>query len=133
VRNIIAYSLPRDKAMSSEWTLDISSFRWICSLCPFPEIDLFTTRENHQLPRYCSPILDSQAVRMDDFLEDWTRWSCLYLFPPSQMILKALRKLEDFKGSVFFIVPFWPNQPWIPMLQSGAKRCLMIPNPVLQI
>jgi len=47
------------------------------------------------------------------------------------MILKALRKLEDFKGSVFFVAPFWPTQPWFSVLQSGAKRFLMIPNPVL--
>lgn len=70
VRNVIADALSRVKAMNSEYSLDRISFSWICNLGPPPKIDLFSTRENHQLPQYCSPILDPQAVKMDAFLED---------------------------------------------------------------
>jgi len=105
VTNVIADTLSRDKVINSEWTLNVQSFKWMCSLAPMPQIDLFAKRENHLLLTYCSPVLDHQAVAMGAFLVDWSRWSCLYLIPLTPTILKALGKMAAFKGRAYVVTP----------------------------
>ena len=84
--------------MSTEWSLDKTSFDLLCQRFFVPEVDLFATRENHQVETFVSPVVDSSAVATDAFSLDWNRWNYIYLFPPARMILKALGHLEAFKG-----------------------------------
>ena len=82
IRNVVADSLSRQKPVSTEWTLDKTSFLTISQLQPPPEVDLFATRLNHQLPLYVSPFTDPKAVAVDAFRLDWNIWNTVYLFPP---------------------------------------------------
>lgn len=61
-------------------------------------------------------------------LLDWNIWSCSYLFPPNQTILKVLGKMADFRGIAYIVVPVWHNQAWFPLLISQMKGCHLFPD-----
>jgi len=92
--NVIADALSRNKPINSKWSLDVQSFQWIGSLAPTPLVDLFAPWENHQRATYFSPVLDYLAAGKDAFLANWNQWQCIYLFPPTSMILKDLGKMS---------------------------------------
>ena len=53
--NLVADFLSRGKFLPSEWTLNPLIFRQICQvIVPQPEIDLFASTLNFQLPKYCA-------------------------------------------------------------------------------
>lgn len=88
-----------------------------------PSSNRYVCYKGEQPPSlYCSLVMDPQAVRVDAFLEDWSNWDCLYLFPPHQMILRALRKMDSFRGRAFYVAPFWPNQPCFLCFSSGPRK-----------
>ena len=60
-----------------EWTLDRKIFRSICQRFYTPEVDLFASRLNHQLPKHVSSYPDPGALAVDAFLLDWSKWTCL--------------------------------------------------------
>ena len=101
VRNVVADGLSRNKPLSSEWSLDRASFRWLCNQVFRPKIDLFATRENHQLPMYVSPIPDPLATATDALSLNWNQWESLYIFLPSSLLLRILSLLEDYRGGSF--------------------------------
>ena len=131
VSNVIADGLSRRTALASEWALDKKSFQWLCNLGIYPQVDLFATRENHQLPKFVSPILDPSAVGKDAFTLDWNLWQKIYLFPPWTQISKVLNILQTFKGQALLVAPRWPLQAWFPALQTRARKSFKIPNPIL--
>ena len=64
--NILADCLSRmSKPISTEWSLNQEICNAIFSMTGYPNIDLFATRLNNQLPLYVSPIPDSQALSVD--------------------------------------------------------------------
>ena len=131
IRNVIADALSRSHPLNSEWRLDSQSFSWICSLGPPPAVDLFATSENTQLQTHVSPIREPTATATDAFLQDWSRWEVIYLFPPTSQILKVLDKLKDFKGTAYLVTPYWPNQVWFPHLLQVSRANQPIPHPIL--
>ena len=131
VRNVIADGLSRSLPISTEWMLDKSSFKWILGRAPTPQVDLFATRENAQLPSFVSPVLDVKAVEVDALSIPWDRWRVVYLFPPTPLILKVLAHLETFKGTALLVTPDWPGQAWFPLLRRKARECLHLPDPRL--
>ena len=74
--------LSRGKFLPSDWTLNPLIFQRICQvLVPRPEIDLFASTLNFQLPKLCARYKDPQAWKVDALS---FRWSGLpvYAFPP---------------------------------------------------
>ena len=130
-RNVLADALSRGVPISSEWSLDQSSFHLICQRVGVPEIDMFATRLNAQLPRFISPFPDPLAVAVDAFAQDWNKWNFLYLYPPVKILMRVLSSLETFKGKGVIVTPYWPTQPWFPHFQSRMEDFFVIPNPVL--
>ena len=128
VHNVIADSLSRDSPLPSEWRLDRQAFKWILRQGLLPEVDLFATAENHQLPVYVSPSPDPKAVSVDALRTDWNQWKVVYLFPPTPLILRALVQLESFQGRALLVTPDWPNQPWYPELVARAETNVLIPQ-----
>ena len=91
VKNVIADALSRTAPISTEWQLDKDSFSQIVHHWGQPEVDLFATKENHQVQQYVSPVPDPEAVGLDAFTVDWDRWSVVYMFPPPTMIQNSFR------------------------------------------
>ena len=69
-----------------------------------PDIDLFASRINHQLPKYISFLPDSEAFAIDAFSHQWNMFA--YIFPPFNLIPRVLSKLqEDKTEKALVIVP----------------------------
>ena len=73
--------------------VECSGFRRICLyLSPPPEVDLFASLLNFQLPKYCSWVRVLQAWRVDAMSVQWSGLR-LYAFPPFSMIPSVLEKI----------------------------------------
>ena len=131
VQNVIADRLSRSGPSPSEWTLDEESFLWLCQNMGTPQVDLFATRYTARLPTFVSPVRDVTAVAVDSFTVEWNQWSTIYLFPPTNLIMRVLSVLESYRGKALLITPLWPNQNWFPVLLARAKGKVLLPRPRL--
>ena len=81
--NILADTLSRRRQVhTGEWSLTPKCFKWICQLGFSPEIDLFSTDWNKQLPLYCTLHHSLLTPLQDAMSLDWNRWKVIFLFPP---------------------------------------------------
>ena len=80
-----------------------------------PLVDLFATAGNARLPTFCSRYFHPQAWAVDALSIDWNG-ILGYAFPPWNLIHHVLTKLRDSRASLILIAPFWPRQPWFPLL-----------------
>ena len=90
-----------------------------------PDIELFASRLNSQLPKYASCKPDPGATRVDAFSFAWSGMFA-YLFPPFCLIARCLKKLESDGALGLIIVLLWPTQAWWPQLMN-----LLIATPVI--
>lgn len=116
VHNVMADALSRGKLLQSEWSLSQVWANHIFDLYDKPMIDLFATPVNHKLPLYCTRFFHRQAWATDALALSWNNLY-LYAFPPWCLILRVLLKLRQSSNVMLLLVaPFWPNQPWFPLL-----------------
>ena len=81
--NVLADQASRVEPVSTEWSLDDSTFGWLSrEYGPF-QVDLFATHLNAKLDAYVSPCPDKQACGINAFSLFWDRWDRVYLFPPT--------------------------------------------------
>ena len=99
----------------TEWHLKPTIFDKITQKLGKPEIDLFASRLNCQLPLYVSWKPDPGAIHVDAFSMPWNN-KYVYMFPPFCLISRSLQKLEKDKGNALMIAPIWPTQVWWPNL-----------------
>ena len=96
--------LSRQKLESTEWMLDSSVFRQIVAVYQQPQVDLFASHHNHQLPNYFSWISDPQAMGTDAFSIPW-KFNLCYLFPPFPLIQKCIQKIKQDQTDALLITP----------------------------
>ena len=130
--NILADKESRVHNFDTEWMLQKEIFDDLCSKFGIPEIDLFATRINTQLPVYASWRPDPGSVAVDAFSLCWRNFYA-YAFPPFSLIPRCLKKNREEGGTLLMVVPYWPTKAWFPMLQSHAqmmlpKNCLHLPQ-----
>ena len=58
------------------------------------------------MERFVCPFPHPAVVGTDLFLMDPNQWESLYLFPPTNLILKVLNHLSRFQGEVLLIAPY---------------------------
>ena len=105
--------MSRQNSDKLEWALNFFSFPTLSTLVFKPDIDLFASRLNKQLPVFVSwhPEPGCYAVV---FL--WTPFKC-YAFPPFCLIPRVLEKMErEYVDQFLLIAPVWPMQTWFPLL-----------------
>ena len=79
----------------TEWQLHSAMFRKITDILGTPEIDLFASRLNHQLPKYVSWKPDHGACHIDAFCFSWSG-KFVYIFPLFSLLnTRCLQKLEN--------------------------------------
>ena len=123
--NIIADAKSRKFQDQTEWMLDTRIFRKICMFEGQPEVDLFASRLNHQLPKYISWKPDPSAEATDAFSVNWG--NCFfYAFPPFCLITACLQKIEADRAEGILVIPRWPTQPWFAKLLH-----MLITEPIL--
>lgn len=101
----------------TEWELSDNAFREIKQVFGSPDIDLFASRHNAKCNMYISRNQDPDAVAIDAFTVNW-KAKHFYAFPPFCLILKCLRKIIDDEATGTLVFPYWPSQPWFPLLQN---------------
>ena len=125
--NLVADFLSRGKFLPSEWTLNPLIFQRICQvLVSQPEMDLFVSTLNFQLPKYCARYKDPQTWKVDALSFRWSGLP-LYAFPPFSILPTVLEKIAQEGADVALVAPFWPQRPWFPNLLSllaGRPRIL---------
>ena len=123
--NVLADRLSRiTKPISTEWGLNQSVANAVFRMTQFPNLDLFTTRLNHKLPLYVSPIPDQKALSIDALTMNWNHIHG-YAFPPFHLIPSVINKIRTAQCKVVLIAPFWPNRTWFPELLN-----LLISSPI---
>ena len=103
---------------TTEWTLRQDYFFEICKRLGQPTIDLFASRLNHQVSRYCAWEPDARAVYIDGLMYDWSKEQLGYAFPPFSIIHKVIQKMIKQKAEVIMVVPYWRTQPWFALLDK---------------
>ena len=109
--NVVADRKSRIFQDETEWQLNKTIFQQICSYFGQPEIDLFASRVNAQLPQFISWHPDPDAEALDCFTVEWAELK-FYAFPRFCLIARCLQKIMFDKAEGIMIVPNWPTQPW---------------------
>lgn len=117
-----------------EWELSNSVYQDIVNSYGHPEIDLFASRTNTKCELFASWKQDPDAMAVDAFTLDWSNYY-FYAFPPFTLVLKCLRKIIDDKANGILVFPYWPSQPWFPMLDNliVSEICFFGPSKDLLI
>ena len=100
---------------SSEWKLTDGVFKQIVSTLGKLDIDLFSSRINHQFSNFISWRADPGAKAVDTFFINWSP-THNYCFPPFSIILKVPQKIQQEKAQAIVVVPYWTTQNWFLVL-----------------
>ena len=120
---------------NTEWRLAPFVFHKIVNLFKVtPEIDLFASALNHQVPKYISWNLDQEAFAIDAFSISWANIK-LYAFPPPFSLIGAsISKIKQKGASGVKIIPLSNTQFWFPMMVSLLQDFpLILPPNILAL
>ena len=127
VNNILADFLSRNRADPTEWQLLPSVCRQLFNHWGTPQVDLFASAANHQLPLWFSRHPDPEAWATDAMAQDWAGMY-VYAFPPFNLIQKVLIKIRTDRAEAIFIAPFWPRTHWFNLLnEMSVGPCIRCP------
>ena len=128
--NVVADSLSRPFPLEAEWELPKEQFRALCQQLGTPQVDLFTSPRNNQLPTFVFPFAHPRATAVDALAISWSKWDTLYLFPPPALLLRVAQLLEAYQGSAILIAPDRPTAPWFPLLHQICQPVNFSPTPI---
>jgi len=120
--NVIADQLSRaGQTLPSEWSLSPQVARGLFDMWGAPHVDLFATRYNAKCQTFVSPAPDPLAWEVDALSID-LEGIFGYAYPPHQILLKFLQRFQMVSVCKLIVVaPFWPKQPWFPLLKQLAS------------
>ena len=116
-QNVLADALSRGLFSNHEWTLSQPWADHIFQLFGRPHVDLFATQRNCRLPTFCSRRPDPRAWATDALVISWDNMF-VYAFPPWPLLQKVLLKFRQSRSEMILIAPFWPRQPWFPLIMN---------------
>ena len=99
-----------------EWRLDERVFQSIVRKLGGCDVDLFASRVNAQLKSYVSWRPDPDAMAVDAFTLDWSKFSSAFCFPPFSLISRVLQTFELCLAECVIVVPFRTTQVWFTKL-----------------
>ena len=116
--NVLADVASREFHDAAEWMLSPLVFNNIVEKWGVPDIDLFASRLNNQIPVYASWKPDPDSTYIDAMQISWSD-KYIYIFPPFSMLWPVLTKLEEDKVMrAIIIIPWWPTQSWLPRIMK---------------
>ena len=120
IHNTLADEASRKFIDAAEWKLQV--FSKLEYLYGKPDIDMFASRLNYQIPIYTSWLPDPESTFIDAMQVCW-KGKYIYAFPPFSLIWPMLSKIQqDHVEKALVIVPRWPTQSWYPMIQKMKVR-----------
>lgn len=123
--NIEADKESRNINHDTEWELADYAFKEITTYFGHPTVDLFASRINAKCPKFVSWKRDPMAFEIDAFTLDWSKYF-FYAFPPFSQITRCLEKISIDQAKGILVFPWWPSQPWFPLLKK-----LMVSKPIM--
>jgi hypothetical protein len=105
----------------NSWRLGSEEFKAIEQRWGPHTVDMFADLFSHQLPEYVSWRPDPHSKAVDAFTQDWASWGNVYAFPPFGLISRVLHTIRAQKVEITLVFPWWPAQPWFPVLQEMMK------------
>ena len=128
VHNILAHIASREFYDAAEWMLPTQKFQELVHIFGQPEIDLFASRLNNQLPIYVSWKPDPGSTYIDAMLISWSN-KFVYIFPPFSMMWPVLSKLEEDRVErAIIVMPKWPTQSWYPRIMKKVMAAPLTIN-----
>ena len=116
--NILADEASRKFQDAAEWMINAKTFKSLVEIYESPDIDLFASRLNKQLPVYVSWLPDPESTFIDAFAIKWTG-RYIYAFPPFSMIWPVLSKIvQERVEKALVVIPKWPTQSWYTLAQK---------------
>uniref|UniRef100_A0A2D4KIK5 Reverse transcriptase RNase H-like domain-containing protein n=1 Tax=Micrurus paraensis TaxID=1970185 RepID=A0A2D4KIK5_9SAUR len=100
-----------------EWQMHPHIFQEIVHRFGTPQVDLFATPQNSQLPRFYSRYNTPGAEGVNALRGRWPQ-ELLYAFPPLPLIPQVIRKLIEEQAEVVLLTPFWPRRQWFADLRE---------------
>ncbi|KAG2423162.1 hypothetical protein HYH02_000150 [Chlamydomonas schloesseri] len=93
------------------------------------DVDLFASAGNTQLPRFFSRFFCPGSSGVDALAQPWGGLNA-YGCPPADpdFLLAVVQKLREERAAATLIVPYWPAQPWWPLLMELASRVVFLPS-----
>ena len=126
--NIQADWQSRNHRDSSDWKSNPKIFSQIAKIRGIPQIDLFASRLNHQLPKHMSWHPDPGSCSVDSFQHSWRNLSG-YAFPPIFLIGKVFAKVRKDQSLFLIVTPAWQTQPWYAtLLAMSVQNPIILPN-----
>ena len=92
-------------------TLNTDVFLLLPNVFFQPEIDLFASALNRQIPTYISWLPDPNACAVNAFTVSWTDLQ-FYAFPPFSLIPRVLARVVTDRATGLLIIPQWTTQSW---------------------
>ncbi|XP_077121855.1 uncharacterized protein LOC143782553 [Ranitomeya variabilis] len=117
IENSRADFLSRHTLRQGEWTLNPRIFKNIVDIWGLPQIDLFATRSNRQVPMFASLNVADRPDLVDSLQYPWN-YDLAYAFPPMMLIPLVIKKIREERSKVILIAPFWPKRPWFSCLRA---------------
>ena len=116
-----------DQSSTAEWSLDKPLFHSVCEWAwgsgELPEVDLFATAENRQVPSFCSRYFSPESLG-NAFSLAWDNRR-LYAFPPWSQLPQVLNKLKDSTNVTLLLVTKLDRaSPAWPLIQQHKQRSL---------
>ena len=109
VENKEADFLSRDKNSDMEWMLNTEAFQLVQKIFGNCDIDLFASKDNHQLSKYVSYLPDKYSEAVDAFSISWTNLKS-YIFCPFSVLTQVLCKIEWDNAEAIVVAPIWTTQ-----------------------
>ena len=84
-----------------------------------PEVDLFASRRQHQLPRYYSADHNDQnSEGYNAFNFRWTSEVTVYVNHPWSLLDDVVDKIIQYGTRVMLVTPRWPEEGWYQKLRK---------------
>ena len=97
------------------YKLDPQIFQKVCKTFKIaPTVDLFASRQNRQVQRFCSWRVDPKSLGNAWDL-DWSK-ELGWCNPPWDIIPQVLSKIQRDKATVLCCLPLWKSKSWYPLL-----------------
>jgi hypothetical protein len=109
-----------------DYTLDRKLFHFLLHRMEnfqTPQVDMFASPGNHQLPKFVARYPHWQAWEVDALRCPLRNITCCYANPPWTVISKWLHRLRENKHlNCMMIVPYWVSSSWWPLLVKMQIR-----------
>lgn len=125
--NIVADRESRRTLQLSDMQLNPAIFKQAEAMWGPHSIDLFATTENTHLPRFASWRPSPEATWVDAMNHSWVKENG-WAHPPFSLLTKVLAKVRREGSTITLVAPWWPAQPWFPLLLDMTVGLPLLPK-----